>query len=70
MASEILSVPEEDLHHVIDLLRTGLTVEKVPKHVAEALLKWCKEEEEYLRAHFYKEYWPKSQQTTAKKPKK
>ena len=50
MASEILAVPEEDLAGVIDVIRAGLgTAHKVKPSVKKNLLKWCKEEEEYLK---------------------
>ena len=63
MGKEALYVPEEKLKHVIEILRTGLEIEKVPADVAEALHKWCKEEEEYLRRSFHKEFWPRSRRT-------
>lgn len=63
MGKEALYIPEEDLHYVIDIIRAGLRVEKgVPKHVAEGLLDWCKEEAEYLRG-FSKEFRPKPLRT-------
>ena len=48
MAREILSVPEEDLDVVIAVIRKGLEYLQVAKHVREALLTWCDEQEEYL----------------------
>lgn len=59
MATEVLYVPEQHLKHVIEVLRTGLTMEKVPKEVSAGLLKWCKDEEEYLRETFIQGYWPR-----------
>lgn len=60
MAKEVLYIPEEDLHHVIDIIRAGLKMEReVPEHVAKGLLEWCGEEAEYLRRSFKKEYWAK-----------
>lgn len=58
MGKEALYVPEEKLKYVIRILRAGIKAEKPPKEVREALLHWCKEEEEYLRGSFRKEFWP------------
>jgi 23S rRNA C2498 (ribose-2'-O)-methylase RlmM len=63
MGKEALYVPEEYLKHVIEVLRTGLEVEKVPTDVSKELRKWCKDEEEYLRRSFRKEHWPRSRRT-------
>jgi len=49
MAKEILAVPEEYLPAVIAVIRNGLAVTSVPKEVKENLLKWCKEEEKYMK---------------------
>lgn len=59
MAKEVLYVPEGHLGRVIDVIRAGLKAEKVPKDVRIGLLTWCREEEDYLRRVFEKEYWPK-----------
>lgn len=53
MASETLSVPEEHLREVIDIIRAGLEARrkarrKVSREVREQLEKWCNEEEGYL----------------------
>lgn len=58
MAKEALYVPEEYLKYVIRILRIGLKVEKPPKDVKDGLLKWCKDEEDYLKRSFKREYWP------------
>lgn len=58
MAKEALYVPEESLKYVIRILRAGIKIEKPPKEVEKALLQWCKDEEEYLKRVFEKEYWP------------
>lgn len=58
MATEALYVPEEHLGKVIRILRAGIKAEKPPKDVAAPLLKWCKDEEEYLKENFTREYWP------------
>lgn len=50
MASESLNVPEEHLRDVIRVIKGGVfAVENCPEEVKEALLTWCREEEEYLR---------------------
>jgi len=50
MASEVLYVPEEDLTEVIAIVRTGLKhTKKVTTEVKRGLLKWCKDEEAYLK---------------------
>jgi hypothetical protein len=50
MAKEVLYVPEEHLQEVIDVIREGLKAKKqVRPDVRQALLKWCREEEEYLK---------------------
>jgi hypothetical protein len=56
MASEILAVPEEHLEEVIKIIRMGLEhFYYGPRHpgvhpdVREQLLKWCDDEEEYLK---------------------
>ena len=59
MAKEALYVPEQYLGRVIDIIRAGIKVENPPAEIAEGLLKWCKDEEGYLRGSFKKEYWPK-----------
>lgn len=58
MAKEVLYVPEEYLKYVIRVIRSGLKKEKVPKDVSRGLLKWCKDEERYLRKNFLKDYYP------------
>lgn len=58
MATEVLYIPEEHLGKVIRILRAGIKAEKTPKDVTQPLLKWCKEEEDYLKREFEKEYWP------------
>ncbi len=60
MAKEVLTISEERLGHVIDVIRAGLKVVKVPENVAEGLLAWCRAEEEYLREAFHEEFWPSS----------
>ena len=54
MASEILAVPEDDLEFVIYIIQTGLNNANSiyvheHKEAKKGLLKWCKEEEEYLK---------------------
>lgn len=53
MAKEVLYVPEENLEEVIRVLRAGLEVLKKDKTITRdtrgALVKWCKDEEKYLR---------------------
>ena len=49
MASEILSVPEENLEEVIQVILAGLKAVKVSAETRRALTKWCKEEVRYLR---------------------
>jgi hypothetical protein len=48
MASEILSVPEENLEDVIKVLREGLKHVKVKHEVATQLERWCDKEQHYL----------------------
>ena len=48
MATEILSIPEEDLSEVIRIIRIGLHYVLVSSETRGRLLEWCKEEEEYL----------------------
>lgn len=48
MAVDVLYVPEEHLREVIKVIRAGLKHTKVSKDASRNLLKWCKEEEEYL----------------------
>lgn len=45
----ILSFPEENSEEVIEVIREGLKHIKVSKDTKYNLLKWCKEEEEYLK---------------------
>ena len=59
MAKEALYIPEQYLGRVIDVIRAGLEAEKPEADIADGLLKWCKDEEEYLRRVFTKKYWPK-----------
>jgi hypothetical protein len=59
VAKEVLYVPEDYLKHVIEVIRTGLENEKVPADVSKGLIKWCNDEEEYLRQAFIEEYWPR-----------
>lgn len=48
MASEALSIPEEHLGEVIDIIRAGLKSKKhVTPEVRDALTTWCEEESEY-----------------------
>lgn len=49
--TEILSIPEEHLYTVIQIIRTGIKNfnGKLPSEVRRNLLSWCKEEEEYLK---------------------
>lgn len=49
MAKEILSIPEEKLSEVIKVIREGLKHVKVSDDTHRNLIKWCDEEEEYLR---------------------
>ena len=49
MTSEILTVPEERLEDVIEVIRAGLKTTKVPKDVKYNLSKWCRDEEDYLK---------------------
>jgi hypothetical protein len=49
MASEILTIPESRLAEVIAVIRAGLKETKVSPDTKRNLLKWCKEEEEYLK---------------------
>lgn len=56
MAKEVLAVPEEHLEEVIKVIRAGLEhFYYGPRHpgvdpeVREQLLKWCDEEEQYLK---------------------
>lgn len=56
MAIETLSFPEEHGREVIRVIRAGLShlarkrvTKKVTPGVRRQLLKWCKEEEEYLK---------------------
>jgi hypothetical protein len=50
MASEVLSVPEENLAEVIRIIRTGLKNAKfISKDTRANLKKWCDEEEAYLK---------------------
>lgn len=49
MASEILSIPEDYLEEVIDIIRVGLReCEPVNLKVKQQLTKWCDEEQAYL----------------------
>ncbi len=48
MASEILSIPEENLLEVIQVIRTGLMHTRVSEETETQLLNWCAEEEEYI----------------------
>lgn len=49
MASESLSVPEDDLREVIAIIRTGMhTYPGTSDRVFDALSQWCDEEEAYL----------------------
>lgn len=58
MAKEVLYVPEEYLGCVIRILRAGIKAEKPKKEIKDPLLMWCKDEEDYLKRSFRKEYWP------------
>jgi ABC-type transporter MlaC component len=50
MAKEILTVPEEHLQEVIDIIRAGLYVigNVIKQEVREQLTRWCDEEQEYI----------------------
>lgn len=52
MASEILSVPEENLEEFIRILRIGISESETSKYPATEFTKylesWCSDEEEYL----------------------
>ncbi|MDX9781326.1 MAG: hypothetical protein RBT66_09855 [bacterium] len=56
MANEILYVPEDKLLEVIYVIRAGVSVATSDGHAPEishdterALLKWCDDEEDYLK---------------------
>ena len=48
MASELLSVPEENLEEVINVIENGLKHTKVSRDTKRNLKEWCREEKEYL----------------------
>ncbi|MCJ2530800.1 MAG: hypothetical protein LN413_00565 [Candidatus Thermoplasmatota archaeon] len=48
MASETLSVPEEHLPEVIEVIRAGLSQVATSSTVRDALREWCIAEEYYL----------------------
>lgn len=48
MASEIISVPDEDLREVIEVIRAGLFATSVSDTVRLNLTNYCDEFEEYL----------------------
>jgi len=49
MGKEILVIPEDYLAKVIEVIRAGLkSIKDIDPVVEHALIKWCKEEEEYL----------------------
>lgn len=54
MATETLSVPEEHLLEVINVIRAGLKATKVTPEVRARLGEWCKAEEEYINRQ-----WPR-----------
>ena len=41
MGSEIMTIPEVDIPHVITVLQAGMSVVPVPAHVEQALQYWC-----------------------------
>lgn len=48
--TETLAVPEQHLLEVCQIIRAGIAARKrVTPEVRRNLLKWCKEEEEYMR---------------------
>ncbi len=48
--NEALYIPEHHLSKVIEIIRIGLQhTRPVPREVREQLLKWCREEEDYVR---------------------
>lgn len=50
MAKEILSIPEDCLLEVIEIIRLGLkTKKKISGDVKHNLQKWCDEEEAYMK---------------------
>jgi len=50
MTTEILTVPEEKLEEVINVIRTGLNKSpvRISRETREALTKWCSEMQEYV----------------------
>ena len=50
MAVEILSVPEEHLREVIQVIRAGLQQVAVDMDTRSALEEWCDAEESYLES--------------------
>lgn len=55
MATETLSVPEDNLHDVIKVIRVGLEniisvpfMDQISNETREQLTRWCDEEEAYL----------------------
>ena len=48
MASEVLTIPEEQLLEVVKVIRAGLQVVDVSRETLDNLIKWCNKEEEYL----------------------
>lgn len=57
MGTEILSIPEEYLEDVTEVIRTGLSVtgHNVHPEVKEQLTKWCDDNDEYLNGEEEKE---------------
>jgi hypothetical protein len=49
MARESLSVPEEHLESVVEVIRVGLAHTSVAQEIRESLTAWCDDEEAYLR---------------------
>lgn len=48
MAKEFLAIPEQHLHEVIIVIRTGLAYATISDEVRERLREWCEDEAEYL----------------------
>lgn len=59
MASETLTVKEEKLGEVIDVIRIGLRTATISENTRAHLVGWCREMEFYLQGSFYPEFWPK-----------
>jgi len=51
IATEILSVPEDNLEETIKIIRSGLKLEwkSISEETKDNLIRWCDEEEEYIK---------------------